>query len=243
MNAACSPDPAGFTDPSRERAEGHVRLLAVVRALIAFGRHLAEALRQRDPAENPIRLIRHFGVPTVAEIVARVTYALRLALALEARLVPLVARPVAERVADVAPVRQCAKAAPRVQRDPDADEPPPDPLPSVEEIAQLIRRRPLGDVIVDICRDFGIATNHPLWREVYDALLVYTHSVIGLVRKLVNRHHAGWRLAPLADDEPAEAFFWGRHCCWAPGRPKSILQFQNGMHGAGRRLAPLYRFA
>ncbi len=209
MNAAHHPEPADFADPSQEeRVERHTRLLSVVRALIAFGRHLTEALRQRDPAENPIRLIRHFGVPTVAEIVARVTYALRLALALEVRLAPLVAKPAAARVASLAPVRQRAQGAPRVRPDPDADEPPPDPLPSVEEIAQLIRRRPLGDVIVDICRDFGIAANHPLWQEVYDALLFCQGGVTRLVRRIVNRHHAGWCLAPLVDDEPAEAFYW-----------------------------------
>ena len=110
--------------------------------------------------------------------------------------------------AAAAPARPRVQSAPRAKRDPDADDPPPDPLPSVEEIARMIRNRPVGDVIVDICRDFGIAANHPLWREVYDALLFYTGSVIRLARVIVNRRHASWTYAPLGMDETVEAEFW-----------------------------------
>ena len=187
------------------------RLLGVVRALIAFGRHLAEALQQRDPTENPIRLIRHFGVATVAEIVARVAYALRLAMVLEMRLSQRLSRLATVRAAASAPApaRQRAKSAPRAKRDPDADEPPPEPLPSVEELAHMIRNRPVGDVIVDICRDFGIAANHPLWRRVYDVLLIEpTNCVVRLARDIVNRRHASWTFAPLIGEETVEAEFW-----------------------------------
>ena len=60
------------------------RVLGVVRALIAFGRHLTEALRLRDPSDDPEPVIRHFGVHTIAQIVARVARGLQMALALEA---------------------------------------------------------------------------------------------------------------------------------------------------------------
>jgi hypothetical protein len=189
------------------------RLIGVVQALIAFGRHLSEALLQRDPTENPIRLIRHFGVATVAEIVARVAYALQLAMALEIRLSQRLSRlATVHAVASAsapAPVRQRAKSPPRAKRDPDADEPPPEPLPSVEELVRMIRNRPVADVIVDICRDFGIAANHPLWWRVYDALLIEpTNSVVRLARVIVDRRHAAWTYAPFVGEEPLEASFW-----------------------------------
>ena len=214
MSAAFTLPQAELAGPSWEQAVRDdaaaraSRLLGVVRALIAFGQHLSEVLLHRDPSENPIRLIRHFGVATVAEIVARVGYALRLAMALEARLSRWVSKPPIPRAVAAAPARARAQAAPRVKRDPDADEPPPDPLPSVEEIARMIRNRPVGDVIVDICRDFGIAANHPLFREVYDALLFYTGSTMRLARVVVNRRHASWTYAPLGVDESVELEFW-----------------------------------
>ncbi len=202
-------------DPSWDRAlqddaaARTSRLLGVVRALIAFGQHLAEALLHRDPTENPVRLIRHFGVATVAEIVNRVAYALRLAMALEARLSRWQAKPpIARGTATATAARPSAQAAPRAKRDPDADDPPPDPLPSVEALVRMIRNWPVGDVIVDICRDFGIAANHPLWWEVYDAVLIYPSSAIRLARVIVNRRHASWTYAPLGVDETVEAEFW-----------------------------------
>ncbi len=212
MSAALTAPHAALPDPSPDRSaqddaiERTSRLLAVVRALIAFGRHLTQALLVRDPSESPVRLIRHFGVATVREIVARVARGLQLALALEARLALRLSKPVAVRAE--APARQRAPGAPRARRDLDADEPPPDPLPSVEEMARMIRHRGVEDVIVDICRDFGIAANHPLWSRIYDRLGDCASSAVRLVRVIVNRRHAAWTYAPRADDETVEAEFW-----------------------------------
>jgi len=215
MSATLTSAPAERTDPFPDRstfgglAGQNARLLDVVRALIGFGRHLAAALLARDPAENPLRLIRHFGVPTVAEIVERVAYALRLAMVLEMRLTERLSKRVPERAVASARARQRAPGAPRAKRDPLADEPPPDPLPSVEELARAIRHRPVGDVIVDICRNFGIETDHPLYRQVYDALLLEpTNSVIRLIEVNGVRRYAAWRHAPVAGAGAEDEWFW-----------------------------------
>ena len=43
-------------------------------------------------------------------------------------------------------------------------------MPTPEQIAEQVRRRPIGAVIGDICRDLGIMPRHPLWNEIRDAV-------------------------------------------------------------------------
>jgi hypothetical protein len=56
-----------------------------------------------------------------------------------------------------------------------------------EQIAAEVRRRPIGAVIADICRDLGITASHPLWREVHHAMLEHGGSVVGLMMDLIDR--------------------------------------------------------
>jgi hypothetical protein len=39
-------------------------------------------------------------------------------------------------------------------------------MPTAEQIAAEVRRRPIGAVIADICRDLRILPSHPLWRDI-----------------------------------------------------------------------------
>jgi hypothetical protein len=53
-------------------------------------------------------------------------------------------------------------------------------LPTPEEIAALLRRRPLGAVIVDICHDLGIMpgdVDPELWCELRAAIIEYGGSL------------------------------------------------------------------
>ncbi len=45
----------------------------------------------------------------------------------------------------------------------------------------MIRGRPVGSVIVDLCRDLGITTTHPLWPEVRDAIMFHGGSLVDLL--------------------------------------------------------------
>ncbi len=73
-------------------------------------------------------------------------------------------------------------------------------------------RRPIGAVIADICRDFGIMPNHPLWRELRVVVIRYGGSRANLVKDIceraVQRPTSAWppdwtvSLQPLA---PADA--------------------------------------
>ena len=185
------------------------RVLGVVRALIAFGRHLTEALRLRDPSDDPEPVIRHFGVPTIAQIVARVARGLQMALALEARLMKRRDIPFPLRIPMPAAPRTRTGGTPgatRVRKAADADL---DPLPSVEEIAALVRKRPVGEVIVDICIDFGIATDHPLWADVRKAIFETGGSFTRLIMDLCHRSGAIF-------DEKYGPFDLSKPGYWAP---------------------------
>ena len=60
-------------------------------------------------------------------------------------------------------------------------------LPTPEEIAADVRRRPIGAVIADICSDLGIVPSHPLWREVTDAVTHHGGSFIRHMRDMFKR--------------------------------------------------------
>jgi hypothetical protein len=100
-------------------------------------------------------------------ILARITCGLRRAAMLEAKLCKR-----AERGRDltVAPIRLPAIRVPGAAREaaPPAVQ-PADPrlarLPTEEEIAEEMRRRPIGAVIVDICCDLGIAPGGAIRRS------------------------------------------------------------------------------
>ena len=155
-SAATAPVPT--TEPSRAG-----RLLSLVRKLIDYGKELTATIRQRTATEPLFARIR-FGTGDIALILARITRGLLRASALEARLVRNAARLDAAPRPPRAPAAAPPAAAARRQAAPQAD-PSLAHLPTAEQIAAEVRRRPIGAVIADICRDLGIMPSHPLWRE------------------------------------------------------------------------------
>jgi len=158
-DAAETPTPT--TEPSRSG-----RLLNLVRKLIDYGRELAATLRQRTTAE-PLFAMGCFGTTDLALILARIVRGLLLADALEARVLQRAAH------LDAGPRRGRARSAPRAPAAPRASEADPRLacLPTAAEIAAEVRRRPIGAVIADICRDLGIVPRHPLWPDVHRAII------------------------------------------------------------------------
>ncbi|HXA25800.1 MAG TPA: hypothetical protein VNW90_26260 [Acetobacteraceae bacterium] len=139
-----------------------------------------------------------FGTADLAAILARITNGLRRAAALEARLCRRAAR---GQDLMPAPIRLPAARGPRPTQQVAPPDPLPDPpladpakdprlarLPTEEEIAAEVRRRPVGGVIVDICRDLGIAPGHlgrAFWDEINHAIMMYGGN---LARFLTNLH-------------------------------------------------------
>jgi hypothetical protein len=189
--SAATHSPAAPTDPDPPRdapitptAIG--RVLGVLRRLIDFGKQIAVTVQQRATTPDFASFAKRFGTADLALILARITNGLRLAAALEARL-----NRRAERGQDLPPdtIRTPSTRAPRPERQPAPPDAQPetqpanpveDPrlahLPTEQEIAAEIRRRPIGAVIVDICRDIGLLPSQcdrAFWDELAHTIIAY----------------------------------------------------------------------
>jgi hypothetical protein len=176
-------------------------LLDLVRKLIGYRKELAATLDQRAAA-NPYFAVLTFGTNNLALILARITRGLQRAAALEARLVRACGRARPEHRArpqrpltptSPAPTgtpRIAPPAAPRVNT-PHAE------MPAEEQII-ADRRRPIGAVIADICRDLAIRPSHPLWREIQSAINSHGGSYIRLLKHALTTYYqlAGELIAP-----------------------------------------------
>ncbi len=204
--AITAPDPSLQPDPNRA-GTGAVatprvgRVLALVRNLIVYGQTLVRTLRQ--PGRNPSRaLASRFGTIDLAAILDRIICGLRRAVALENKLLLCAAR--GQDLVE-APVRR-----PRPGRSPHAQAAVPRPrypepacLPTVEQIAAEVRRRPVGAVIADICHDLGIMPGNldpAFWQELRTAIACYGGSLVGFFRGMVRR----LRPRPGRHHEPAQ---------------------------------------
>lgn len=197
------------------------RVLGVLRWLINHGKQLTATLQQRAAAPGFALFARRFGTRDLAVILARIIAALRRAAALEAALNQRAAR---GRDLAPTPVRLPATRSPGAGRwaaapAPAPTDPVPDPhladLPTEEEIAAEVRRRPVGAVIVDICRDLGIAPgelDRAFWDELAHAIMAYGGSLVVFYRNLdrwpfdfTADDHAdlGWPVMPLHEPVPA----------------------------------------
>jgi hypothetical protein len=164
---------------------GH--LLTLLRRLIDYGKELATTHQRPGTSTDPSSHTHAFGTSNTAYIIARITRGLLLARALEDRLVSAPAH------LDAPPRPRCTPAA-RTPRVAAPLAPPPaktDPmivrLPTSKQIAAAVRRRPVGAVIADICRDLGILPSHPLWRELTQAISNYGGRVGRLMTDVLDR--------------------------------------------------------
>jgi hypothetical protein len=189
-------------EPATQPTPRSGRLIGLVRQLIDYGFRLARTVRQCASPRQVLELTGSgFGTTEVALIVARITRGLRLAGALEERLIRGAARLDRPATPAPTPAREAASApaAKSPARRARTAEPPPHPdpaeiarallerMPSEREIAAQIRRRPIGAVLADICADLGLNESHPLWRELCDAVTENGGSFLRLMRDLSHR--------------------------------------------------------
>jgi hypothetical protein len=176
------PAPAGEDEPSRFR-----RVLNLVRKLIDYGKELATTLQRPSATADLATVTLPFGTRDIGLILARITRGLLLATALEARVEALAAKPDVPPKPSREPVRRPRRAAPATRSSDDAADPRLARLPTAEQIAAEVRRRPIGAVIADICRDLGIRPCHPLWREVHFLIIQHGGSAVRLFMDLLRR--------------------------------------------------------
>jgi hypothetical protein len=186
---AQSPGPAQATHPKLPRQpakdQGGILVqgvLELVGWLIGYGKNLSAKLRQHAGSLNAGHLTRRFGTADLTPILRRITRGLMLAAALHQRLSQRAARG-----RDLTPSlpllpwpRQPQTPRPRPQQA--RPQPAPDvvTLPTPREIAALLRRKPVGAVIADICRDLAIVPGSvptALWDELSAAIVIYGGSL------------------------------------------------------------------
>lgn len=193
-NAADPTQPPGPQDPGTNR---HAPTLGLIHRIIDYGRDLIAALRRQNTPGTLVAL--RFGTINLVLIIARISRGLAIAARLEERLLRT-GRPHAAH-----PPRP---ARPRPARPPEPPRPPKlsqaeddaallRALPTAREIAAMIRRRPAGEVIVDICRDLGIDCSHPLWREIRDVIFFQGGSMAKMMKVWAAQANA--RVAALPD--------------------------------------------
>lgn len=169
QTAAPSAAPAQQGQGSRPR--GH--LLGLVRRILDYGRDLVASLQQQNTPTASPRVAWDFGTIDLSVIISRILLGLRIAEALEARLLRRTPPQEKPKVIRARPLAKPRPARPKPAEQPDDDL----TLPSAEAIAARIKGRPAGAVIVEICRELGINATHPLWLEIQDAIYVYQGSM------------------------------------------------------------------
>jgi hypothetical protein len=195
-----TPNATAWTAPSQGRARAGVapsagvtpevgRLLALVRWIITYGQQLATILQQgADPGRFAVVALR-FQTTDLAAVLARIARGLMLAGALEVRLMQLQrrgrdVRPVPIRMSSAAPQRDSQAPIASKPRHTNIIDLPLDRLPSASEIAAELRRRPIGAVLVDICRDLCMQpadAAYGRWEELAVAIVGYGGGLLTLL--------------------------------------------------------------
>src|SRR5690349_947547 len=200
-------------------------LLAIVRTLLAYGRHLADTVGYRATTPGFMPLAACFGTIDLAVILAHLHRGILRTAALERVLLARAARgrdialpghrarPVA---AHPAPADPDAPAASPVARPP-ALRPlrhlPHDTAadfhtPTLQQLEAQVRRRPLGRTIVDICLDLAVVPGFctgTFWNELFEIMQRHRGSVANLRRERFRREQV---LHRQQDRTPTHGWDW-----------------------------------
>ena len=158
-----------------------VNLANLLSALICLAQELIHTLPRLPRAE----VLTRFGILDFKLITARLTRGLMLAEALENRVASTAQRidnPPLPRTRPAKPRTQAARR-PRFSWEKDNAALLAGGLPSAEEIAEQIRRRPIGAVLADICRDLGISPHDHLFGLLSQAIIRHGGNIVTLMEQ------------------------------------------------------------
>ena len=189
--AATAPGPTTQPAPWPARTDRRgclARLLGLVRKLIDHGKQLAAAVGQRSLTDDPVLAgccfgtQRHRADPVAHHPGPAARHRARGQAAAQRR-------PTGPETSAAARAIAAPSARPTGPQPAEAD-PRLAGLPTAEQIAAEIRRRPVGAVIADICRDLGIMADHPLWRELHMAIMLHGGNLAGFLNDMFERTRA-----------------------------------------------------
>ena len=159
-------------------------LLHIIRTLIHVGRQRLAAVRSQPGPEETQDIACAFGTFNVALIIARILRGLRITAALENRVIaaaPSLDAPLPARTTSPTRTRPMPKRPnPRTTT-------PLAHLPTDREIAEMVRRRPIGAVLIEICHDLGIGTDHPLWHELQSVIIEHDGQIVPTMKQTIQR--------------------------------------------------------
>ena len=165
------------------------RLLTLIRGMIALGHALLATLDRPMGDRGRRDTLLRFGTRNLDLIVARILRGIAIAQALEQRILRIARRMDKPREPGLAAVRtsggRAKKPASWSQEDDDAGLLAE--LPTVEEIAERVRKQPIASVIEDICRDLCIDASDPLFQDVMDALGLCGTRIVRVLDKVLGR--------------------------------------------------------
>ena len=188
------PAPASPPQTSPEDRPGTAprlgRLLTLLTWLITYGEELATTLRHGTNPRRFATLAYSFQTTDLAAILARIRRGLMLAAALHAKLTQHQAaghdiKPSPLRLPSQRHPRDHTTAEPKPRvRHTNIIDLPLDRLPSAEAIAAELRRRPIGAILVDICRDLCVRPGDltgERWSELAQAIMAYDGNMAALL--------------------------------------------------------------
>jgi len=205
---------------------GIAQVLYVLRFLVSYAAHIAmqaEACAVKGDL-GPVSIPFCKGIQFDALII-RVCRGLRRALALQEMLQQRAAAGT-----DIEPVarRQHAHSGGSSKRGQDRDKPPlPERLPSAEEIAAELQRRPIGAIVADICHDIGITPGDLTprqWNALKAVIITYGGSLLKLFPAMKHRVVAQFENYA-ADPEHAE-IPWMPMMPWTPYAGHGLREMQ-----------------
>ena len=186
------------------------RFIGFLHKLIDYGERLTTALQRASHLVGPRDRFLAFGTTDLRVILARIKRGLLRAQALEAELqrdptllkdnlLDYPAPPLASSGSHPPGPRPAPRHT-RAEREDAENQALLARLPTVAELAEQIRQRTPGDVLVEICRDLGIMTDHPLFVELASFVIRHGGSTVPLTSLYVYRLRN--RPGPEPDPEP-----------------------------------------
>ncbi|HBK09119.1 MAG TPA: hypothetical protein DDZ81_25215 [Acetobacteraceae bacterium] len=174
--------------PAPSRSAG---LLNLVQTIITFGKGLLQTLQGPIDPQTWRGIPVRFSTDNIALIIVRITRGLLMAEALHDRLARI-ARQLDRPSAPRAAAATASPAQTRLPRTP-AIQPYWDDtvLPTKQEIAALIRNRPIGRVLEDIALDLGILPSDKLWQRLNLPIISNGGDVVRLLKRTTRQAFSG----------------------------------------------------